>query len=92
MLASSDGNNVEWGVPVLYMRTTSGALFPEIVRKDTVVATQLRVAIEQVVETIETGGEVVGIRAEQLSDGSFSVTQRADVVKGTMVGVVLGKI
>lgn len=92
MLASSEGNNVEWGVPVLYMRTTNGALFPGIAAKATTVAAQLRVAIEQVVDTIAKGGEVVGIRAEQLSDGSFNVVQKANVIEGSMVGVVIGKI
>ena len=92
MLASSDGNNVEWGVPVLYMRSTSGALFPEIAAQTTNAAAQLRVAIEQVVDTIEQGGEVVGIRAEQLRDGSFTVTQKVNVVKGTITGAVIGKL
>ncbi|MBC8086031.1 MAG: CHAT domain-containing protein [Phycisphaerae bacterium] len=92
MLASSEGNNVEWGVPVLYMRTTNGALFAAIAEKASTVATQLRVAIEQVVDTIAKGGEVVGIRAEQLGDGTYKVVQSAKVVEGSMVGVVIGKL
>jgi hypothetical protein len=90
MLGGEDGKAIEWGVPVLYMRSTSGVLFPEIIDEPSATGEKLRIVIDQVVETIEKGGEVLGLDAAGPVSGSFNITQKATTVKGTMVGVRLG--
>ena len=91
MLGGEDGKAIEWGVPVVYMRSTSGVLFPEIIEQPSPTGDKLRLVIDQVVETIEKGGEVLGLDAKDLSAARINVKQQADVVKGTMVGVRIGR-
>ena len=91
MLGSEDSKAIEWGVPVLYMRSANGMLFPEILEHPSPTGDKLRLVIDQVVETIEAGGEVLGLDAGDLSAGRISVKQQANVVKGTMVGVRIGR-
>ncbi|MEO7521236.1 MAG: CHAT domain-containing protein [Gemmatimonas sp.] len=92
MLGDGQGKSIEWGVPVLYMRSTSGVLFPEIVDQPSETGEKLRLVINQVVDTIAKGGEVVGVDAHTLESGSFEVTMKAGVVKGTMIGVRVGRV
>jgi hypothetical protein len=91
MLGGEDGKAIEWGVPVVYMRSTSGVLFPEIIEQPSPTGDKLRLVIDQVVETIEKGGEVLGLDASDLSAARIDVKQQADVVKGTMVGARIGR-
>ena len=92
MLGGGDGNAVEWGVPVVYMRSTDGMLFAEIIAQPTPTAEKLRLVIDQVVETIEMGGEVLGVEAKDLAAGNISVKQQAKVVRGRMVGAQVGRV
>jgi len=75
----------DWGVPVLYSRLSNGILFPEFAERDTTTAKQIRMAIQQTVDTIETTGEVTGIEAK-LENGSYNVVQKVGVVKGKLTG------
>jgi hypothetical protein len=96
MLRSADPDpdkpfNVEWGVPVLYSRLTSGALFPERMTRAGAAAEQLRKIINQTVERIEKDGKVVGIEVTRVK-GGFKVEQRVDVVYGTLIGAKVGTV
>jgi hypothetical protein len=47
--------------------------------------------VQQTIDVIEQGGEVVGIVAKR-AKGSFEVVQKAKSVKGKMVGVELDEL
>ena len=51
----------------------------------------MRRVVQQTVETIERGGEVVGIVAKR-AQGSFQVEQKVGTVKGKIIGVELGEL
>jgi hypothetical protein len=91
MLGASTENNVEWGVPVLYMRSPDGIIFPELAARKSETATAIRRVVQQTIDVIEQGGEVVGIVAKR-AKGSFEVVQKAKSVKGKMVGVELDEL
>jgi CHAT domain len=91
VLAISQEDGVEWGVPVLYMRSADGILFPKLAGRESKTAADIRRVIEQTVDTIEGGGEVVGIIAKRVT-GGFQVTQKATTVKGRMVGAELDEL
>lgn len=73
--------NVEWGVPVLYSRLPNGILVPELAERETETAKQIRMAIQQTVDTIEETGEVIGIKGK-LEKGSYKIKQKAGTIKG----------
>ncbi len=83
--------NVEWGVPVLYSRMPDGKMIPELSRRETETASNIRISIQQAVESIEKGGEVIGI-AGRIDKGIFKVVQKAGAVKGKAVGVDLDSL
>jgi CHAT domain len=81
VLAKSDGEGVEWGVPTLYMRA-DGVLFPKLVARDTNLGGQLRKAIVQTIDTIDGGSEAIGIEIKGGSmPGSFEVIQKVGTLK-----------
>lgn len=82
---------VEWGVPVLYSRLPDGILVPELAERETGTAKQIRMAIQQTVDTIEEKGEVIGIEGK-LENGSYTVIQKAGTVKGKLVGQKFGSL
>jgi len=85
MLGISNQDDVEWGVPVLYMRSPNGVLFPKLSERESETRDQIRRIIQQTVETIEQGGEVIGIEAKRIH-GGFEIVQKATTVKGRLVG------
>lgn len=85
MLGKSREDDVEWGVPVLYMRSSDGVLFPKLAERNAETASQIRRVVQQTVETIKQGGKVIGIQAKW-AHGSFEVTQKATTVEGELVG------
>jgi hypothetical protein len=92
MLGQSSEHDVDWAVPVLYMRSPDGILFPERADQPSKVGNQIRQVVEQTVEVIEQGGAVTGIDAT-VENGHFNVSlharQEADTVRGTMTGATL---
>jgi hypothetical protein len=87
VLEKSSDKGVEWGVPTLYMRG-DGVLFPPLAERETALGAGIRKAVEQIVETIETGGEVIGIEFKAgAAPGDYQVTQKVDVVKGKLTGM-----
>ncbi len=80
----------DWGVPVLYLRSSGGAIFdpladPDLVRQAKEAGSLL---VRQHVETLKAGGEVVGVLADD-PGMKVRVEQDADLVGGLLVGGVL---
>jgi hypothetical protein len=46
---------IDWGIPVLYMRSFNGVIFPEIAKKELVTANGLRIEGEARIKTIKGG-------------------------------------
>jgi hypothetical protein len=88
MLGESEADEVEWGVPVLYMRAAGGHIFPDLSEKHSGASDQIRHKVEQTVETLERGGELIGIEAEWVN-GLFEVHQETKNLKGKQVGIRL---
>ena len=91
-MLSPEADSVEWGVPVLYMRSASGVLFPEIVDKPSAVAEQLQIVINQVIDTVAAGAEVAGVRVEHMGNGSLTVNTKVGIAHGRVTGAVFGTI
>ena len=93
VFAKSTEKGVEWGVPTLYLRATDGVLFPAITQRNSATANGIRAAVEQVVGTVEQGGSLTGIQFNRVpGSGTFTVSQRVDVVRGTMTGIVIDEL
>lgn len=90
LLDSDGGKGLEWGVPVLYMRAATGVLFPALASRASATGARLTAAINQVVDTVAKGGEMIGMRADRLADRDYDVKQKARVVEGTMIGLEIG--
>jgi hypothetical protein len=90
MLGKSDEKGVEWGVPVLYMQSSDGVIFPKLTeqKSETPTATHIRRVLQQTVTTIKAGGKVVGIVAKR-AKGSFEITQEVDTVEGELTGIIV---
>jgi hypothetical protein len=88
MLDPDDPGGVEWGVPVLYLRSADGIIFPKLAERESAVAGRIRGAVQQVIETIEAGGEVTGILVKG-GEGAFEVSQKVKTVKGKLTGLVI---
>jgi hypothetical protein len=71
----------EWGVPVLYSRLSNGIIMPELADRETATAKQIRMVIQQAVDTIADKGEVIGFEGN-ISAGSYNITQKVTTVKG----------
>ena len=85
MLGVSE-DNVEWGVPVVYMRSSDGIIFPQLAERQTEAAAQIRQLIQQTIDLIESGGEVIGVESDRTPDGGFQVVQKVRTVKGKLTG------
>jgi len=75
---------------VLYSRSSDGVVFEEVSDRDSASADALRTTVQQVVDTIERGGAVVGIRFRRAGVShrlNVSVTQRLGVVRGRVTGI-----
>jgi hypothetical protein len=85
MLGKAEDDDIEWGVPVLYMRSSNGVIFPNDAEPDDNTAAQIRRVVRQVVDTIHEGGTVIGIRSAA-AKGSYEIVQQAKNVSGSMIG------
>jgi hypothetical protein len=77
--------NVEWGVPALHSRLVDGHLFPERVQRAGEAARRIRTIVRQTVDTIETGGTVVGVRVAD-ETGAIRIVQEVRSVMGRLEG------
>ena len=101
VLGRSGADDVEWGVPVLYLRAGDGVLFPRPPGRTSGVADQLRTIVRQNVALVRAGGSVTGIDVEHLDTslealagalGTVEIDQRAETVEGEMTGIRIGQI
>jgi hypothetical protein len=93
VLDESDDKGIEWGVPTLYLRAKDGVLFKQLTEKDSKTAEGIRVAVSQVVETVEKGGQVIGIRFKKdPKSGEYNVEGRFTTVRGTVIGVEIDEL
>jgi hypothetical protein len=87
-------DDVEWGVPVLYMRSPDGVIFPEVAADPSLETTreQLRVEIRQRVE--EVRGKLLGAQVGEMTEGTVEVKQKITTVteSGEVTGVKIGKL
>lgn len=60
MLRESSEEDVEWGVPVLYMRSTDGVIFPKLAERKVEAAARVRRLIELRIKTLEGGATAIG--------------------------------
>jgi CHAT domain len=83
--------NVQWGVPVLYMRSADSVIFPT--RGDSTKAEELRTLLEQNIGAIRDSRDFVGIDIEEISH-SVHVKQEIKTVENTqgMIGMKIGKL
>ncbi len=91
MLGKAGEDSMDWGVPVLYMRSVNGIIFPKLSEGQSATAVQIRRVVQEVVETIEQGGQVIGIVARRVR-GSFEISQKAKTVKGTLIGLEVDEL
>ncbi|MEH2154036.1 CHAT domain-containing protein [Nostoc sp.] len=76
--------NVQWGVPVLYMRSADSIIFP---RKTSAVAEQIRRVIQLNIGSIKNGSDFIGLKAKR-AKGSFEVISNIEVIDKSKVIVV----
>ena len=89
VLEKSSEKGVEWGVPTLYLRA-DGVLFPKLEERETALGEQLRGVVQQIVDAIEGGSEVIGIEFKAGAvPGDYQVIQNVKVVKdgSRLVGI-----
>ncbi|MDQ3897122.1 MAG: CHAT domain-containing protein [Actinomycetota bacterium] len=90
MKGKAEPRDFDWGVPVLYMRSPDGVLFPGG-RDAAPVADNLRMQIDQVVRTNAAGGVVIGLRGVGAEiRAAVRVRQEVGRNTGTVIGVDLG--
>ena len=82
--------NLEWVVPVLYLNSADGVLFPELAQRESPTAEKIRVENKMVLDLIAKGAEVIGVDAD-LKDASGPVDISSDIhakeVDGNLTGV-----
>jgi hypothetical protein len=79
------GVNVEWGVPVLYSRLPTGALFPERLAKAGPAAQELRRVFTQTVTGIQQG-TMTGVKVELIENG-VKIVQKVKEALGQIRGI-----
>ena len=88
VLDKSSDKGVEWGVPTLYLRSPDGVLFPEVTGQPSATADGIRASVKAIIDTIESGGTVIGMRFKKTpGSGTFSVEHTVKVVKGNVIGM-----
>lgn len=84
--------DLDFGVPVLYLRAADGVLFPAVAEEADLAAQRedARLVIRQRMR--EVRGTVTGVEAEEMASGEVAVEQDADTVTGTLTGAKLSRI
>jgi hypothetical protein len=87
-------DDVDWGVPILYMRSSDGVLFPQVTADPSLAATreQLRVEVRQRVE--ELRGRLVGAEVGEMDEGIVKVDQEINSVGegGSVTGAKIDRL
>jgi hypothetical protein len=92
--------NLEWGVPVLYSRSPTGAVFPERIERAQTSAERLGALIDRAADHVSQTGEVIGMSIEKLrggkeiSLGGIQVNQTVGTVEpgGRVIGVQIERL
>lgn len=93
MLNAGNADDIEWGVPVLYMRAPDGVIFPELARDEALESTRrvIRSTLTQRVERLS--GSLVGAHVGSAGDADVDVTIEQDIDEidegGTATGLVI---
>jgi hypothetical protein len=82
------GVNVEWGVPVLYSRLPTGALFPERMAKAGPAAEGFRKVFTQTVTGIQQG-TMTGVKVQLIENG-VKVVMKVKEALGQITGIEAG--
>ena len=92
-LAGGFPANVQWGVPVLYMRSADSVIFSRQASQASAVAEQIRKVIDQNIGSIRNSQNITGIKIER-ANSSFTITQSVGEIVDTdnFIGVSLGEI
>jgi hypothetical protein len=81
--------NSEWGVPVLYMRSVDGVLFPKLNARPSPTAAQIQNDAEVIIQTISKTGK---LRANVLNLGDLkglpSISQKVKIKVDTLQGEI----
>lgn len=82
--------NLEWVVPVLYLNSADGVLFPELAQKESPTAERIRLQNKMVIDLIAQGADVIGVDAD-LGGATGPVDINSDIkvdeVQGNLTGV-----
>lgn len=84
--------NLEWAVPVLYLNSMDGVLFPELVERQSPTAAAIRVENKMMIDIINRGASVIGVEADlQNATGPVDISSdiQAKEVSGNLTGVQL---
>ena len=82
--------NVQWGVPVLYMRSADSVIFPRKGDKPSQTAEQMRKVIKQNVESIQDGSDFTGAVISHGASGTIEITTNVKIIdKSKFVGAVI---
>lgn len=71
MYREAGEGGIDWGIPVLYMRSSSGVIFPEISQKEPPTANQLRIE--------------GNARVKKIKGGTFNVVEIGKVVRANQI-------
>jgi hypothetical protein len=96
-LLDPDDLSASWAIPVLYLRSVDGVIFPHLTDRPSRAADALRDAVTVLVRVVKEGGEVTGLDvADEDSLRALSalklgaVNVEADEVSGTVTGIKVG--
>jgi CHAT domain len=81
--------SASWGIPVLYHRSADGVVFPHLTERSSATADALRVRVKQVVDTVEKGGKLGGLKDVQAAGatGTIAVEQEVTKVAGEAIAI-----
>ena len=66
MLAASAEEEMQWGIPTLYLQAWDGVLFPQIAKQPPVVVKEVRKTIRIAIGEVEKGGKLQAIVAKRI--------------------------
>jgi CHAT domain len=96
-LLDPDDLSASWAIPVLYLRSVDGVVFPHLTDRPSSTADALRDTVNVLVRVVKEGGEVTGLDAADadslrvlaaLKAGAVNV--KADEVFGKVIGIKVG--
>ena len=88
MYREAGEGGIDWGIPVLYMRSFNGVIFPEIAKKELRTANELRIEGEARIKTIK-GGNFNVVEIDQVGKANhISGTLEADTAENYQGAVV----